>query len=100
MVALLGVGLIVVAVLLFPSIRKPGEAPAQQAEQSQAIPQPRPVETVNTTPAPPAALPLIPPVITVAKAAPASPQASISVNGVNDIDPAKAFGSKSAPLIM
>jgi protein-disulfide isomerase len=100
MVALLGVGLIGVAVLLFPSIHKPGEAPAQQVEQSQAIPQPRPVETVNTTPAPPAALPLIPPVITVAKAAPASPQASISVNGVNDIDPAKAFGSKSAPLIM
>jgi protein-disulfide isomerase len=100
MVALLGVGLIVVAVLLFPSIHKPGETPAQQVEQSQVISQPRPAETVDTTPAPPAALSAIPPVITVAEAAPARPQAAISVNGVNDIDPAKAFGSKSAPLVM
>jgi protein-disulfide isomerase len=34
-----------------------------------------------------------------AKAAPAA-QSSITVNGVTDIDPTKAFGSKNAPVIM
>jgi protein-disulfide isomerase len=34
-----------------------------------------------------------------AKAAPAA-QSTITVNGVTDIDPAKAFGSKNAPVIM
>ena len=100
LVAFLGVGLIVVAILLFPSLHELSETPIQQAEQPQVPPQPSPAETVSTTPAPPAARPLIPPVITVAKAAPALPQATISVNGVNDIDPAKAFGSKSAPVVM
>jgi protein-disulfide isomerase len=100
LVAFLGVGLIVVAILLFPSLHKLSETPIQQAEQPQVPPQPSPAETVSTTPAPTAARPLIPPVITVAKAAPALPQATISVNGVNDIDPAKAFGSKSAPVVM
>jgi len=100
LVALLGVGLIVVAVLLFPSLHKSGETPNQQAEEPQLTPQPRPAETVSTTPASPASLPVIPPVITVAKAAPARPQGTLSVDGVNDIDPAKAFGSKSAPVIM
>jgi protein-disulfide isomerase len=100
LVALLGVGMIVVAVLLFPSLHRPGETPTQQVEQPQLTPQPRPAESVSTTPTPPAALPVIPPVITVAKAAPAPAQGTISVDGVNDIDPAKAFGSKNAPVVM
>ncbi len=100
LVALLGVGLIVAAVLLIPSLHKPGETPSQQVEQPQLIPQSSPAETANTTPAPPPALSVIPPVITVAKAAPAPSQGTISVDGVNDIDPAKAFGSKSAPVVM
>jgi protein-disulfide isomerase len=33
-------------------------------------------------------------------AAPAVSTATISVDGVNDIDPAKAFGSKSAPVVV
>lgn len=100
LVALLGVGLIVVCVWLFPSLPKFSETPTQRAEQPQVPPQPGPTETVSTTSAPPAHRPLIPPVITVAKAAPAPPQATIAVNGINDIDPAKAFGSKNAPVIM
>ncbi len=100
LVAVLGVGFIVVAVLLFPSLHKPGETPTQQVEQPQLTPPPNPVEIASPTPAPPAALPVIPPVITVAKAAPAPSQGTISVDGVNDIDPAKAFGSKNAPIIM
>ena len=100
LVALLGVGLIVVAILLFPSLQKLSEKPTQQTEQPQLPPQPSPAETVSTAPAPPAARPLIPPVITVAKAASAPAQATISVNGVNDIDPTRAFGSKSAPVVM
>jgi len=100
LVALLGVGLIVVAILLFPSLQKRSEKPTQQAEQPQLPPQRSPAETVSTAPPPPAARPLIPPVITLAKAAPAPAQATISVNGVNDIDPTRAFGSKNAPVVM
>lgn len=100
LVALLGVGLIVVAVLLFPSLHKPLETPTQQVEQPQLAPEPGPAETVSTAPAPPASLPVIPPVISVVKAAPARPQGTVSVDGVDDIDPAKAFGSKNAPVVM
>ncbi len=100
LVALLGVGLIVVAILLFPSLHKLSDTPTQQAAQPQVPLPPSPAESVGTTPALPAAHPLIPPVITVAKAAPGLPQATISVGGVNDIDPAKAFGSKNAPVVM
>ena len=100
LVALLGVGLIVVAILLFPSLYEPSETPTQQVEHPRVPVQSSPVETVSTTPAPPATRPMIPPVITVAKAAPAPPQTLISVNGVNDIDPTRAFGSKNAPVVM
>ena len=100
LVALLGVGLIVVTILLLPSLRMPSEAPTPQAEQPQVALQPSPAEPVSTTPAPPAARPVIPAVIIVAKAAPAPPQATITVNGVTDIDPAKAFGSKNAPVVI
>ena len=99
-VAFLGVGLIVVTVLLLPSLHMSSETPTPQAEQPQVPPQPSAKETVSTTPAPLAARPVIPPVITVAKAASAPPQATITVNGVSDIDPAKAFGSKNAPVVM
>jgi protein-disulfide isomerase len=100
LVALLGVGLIVVTILLLPSLHKPSETPTPQAEKPQVPLQSSPVETVSTTPTPPAARLVIPPVITVAKAAPAPPQATITVNGVSDIDPAKAFGSKNAPVVI
>jgi protein-disulfide isomerase len=100
LVALLGVVLIVAAILLSPSLHKLPDTPIQQAEQAQVLVQRRPVETVSTTPVLPATHPVIPLLVTVAKAAPAPPQASISVNGVTGIDPAKAFGSKNAPVIM
>jgi len=100
LVALLSVGLIVVAVLLLPSLRKPAEPPTQQAEQQQAPPPQTAATTGGMEPAPPPVRPIIPPMNTVAKAAPAHPQSLISVSGVNDIDPAKAFGSKSAPVVM
>jgi len=99
LVALLSVGLIVAAVLLLPSLHKPSEPPTQQAEQPQAPPLTA-AAAGDTEAAPPAALPIIPPMTTGATAAPARPQAVISVDGVNDIDPAKAFGSKNAPVVM
>jgi len=100
LVALIGVTLIVAAILLFPSLHKFSQTPTPQAEQPQTPAQPGPTETKGMTPAPPAAPLIVPPVIIVARAAPAPAQATISVSGINDIDPAQAFGSKNAPVIM
>jgi protein-disulfide isomerase len=97
LVALLSVGLIVAGVLLIPSLHKTSERPAQLAVLPQPPPPSAPKQTESVTPAPSATLALLPPVVTIAKAAPAPPEA---VNGVTDIDPEKAYGSKSASVTM
>ncbi|HXY26094.1 MAG TPA: thioredoxin domain-containing protein [Candidatus Acidoferrum sp.] len=96
--ALISVTLLTLGALFLPSLHKtpqPAPAPAQSVSQP---PQP----TSNSQPSPltsAASSPVLPAPVVAAEAAPPPPVPQMAVPP-QDIDPHKAFGSKSAPVIM
>jgi protein-disulfide isomerase len=93
LVGILSVGLLSLLALFLPSLHKTPDSapsPAQLAAQAPSEPVSSPADSAS---------PVIPPQVVEAKAAslPPAPQAAA---GLPDIDPHKAFGSKSAPVTM
>ena len=93
LVGILSVGLLSLLALFLPSLHKTPDSapsPAQPAAQAPSEPVSSPADSAS---------PVIPPQVVEAKAAslPPAPQAAA---GLPDIDPHKAFGSKSAPVTM
>jgi len=90
---ILSVGLLSLLALFLPSLHK---SPEPASPSAPALAQ-TPSETANA-PAP-SGTPIIPAPVVAAKAVPLPP-APQSADGLSDVDPHKAFGSKSAPVTM
>jgi protein-disulfide isomerase len=87
---ILSVGLLALLALFLPSLHKT----ADPASPSAQPPAQAPSETANLPP------PVIPAPVVVAKAAPRPPAPQLASSGLPDIDPHKAFGTKTAPVAM
>jgi protein-disulfide isomerase len=90
---ILSVGLLGLFALFLPSLHRTPE-PASQTEQPLAQSPLQPVNSGAESDAP-----SIPAAVVVTKAAPL-PRAPQSAEGLTDVDPHKAFGSKNAPVTM
>jgi len=90
---ILSVGLLGLLALFLPSLHKAPE-PASQTEQHLAQSPSQPVNSGAESDAP-----SIPAAVVVTKAAPLPPSPQ-SAEGLTDVDPHKAFGSKNAPVTM
>ena len=90
---ILSVGFLGLAALLLPSLYK-STVPSRPSAQPSALPAPETAATPRASESP-----ILPVPVVEAKAAPRPPRPQ-SAAGLTDIDPHKAFGSKTAPVTM
>jgi protein-disulfide isomerase len=91
---ILSVGLLAVLALLLPSLHKTADPASPSAQPSVQSPSDTVSSPVESEP------PAISAPVVVAKAASRSPAPQLASSGLPDIDPHKAFGSKTAPIAM
>ena len=99
--ALISVTVLVLLALFLPSLHKfsPPVSTLPQAAATQAPPATSATPVVPSSTAPVSEAPLLPSSPLATEAAPPSPTPQVE-NGLQDVDPHKAFGSKNAPVVM